>query len=156
MENNYTCAICKKQHDSLDSYLACVNACGKKLKESQRIEKLNAALNQVKQAQKYYEDKLAEFQAEYPEEYELNFGSKKPHKKPMADVTKAVTKEEWDKEQERIKDNKISGESNKSEPVKVFANINGKEAKGDDALKLLESNSDTRHLARLLVRRYNG
>lgn len=149
----YVCGICNSEYENLDGYLSCVNACGKKLKEKEEAEKrikIDAALNSVKQAKAYFEQKLSEFKDEYPEEYELNFGSKKPHKKPMADVTKAVTKEEWDKEQERIKDNKISGESNKSEPVKVFANINGKEAKGDDALKLLESNSDTRHLARLL------
>ena len=150
MENNYTCAICKKQHDSLDGYLACVNACGKKLKESQRIEKLNAALNQVKQAQKYFEQKLDEFKSEYPEEYELNFGSKNSKAKPDMDKTRAVTKEEWGKEQKRMKDNAISCESNGTESMKVFANVNGKEVEGNDALELLKSDPNTKYLAELL------
>ena len=149
----YVCGICNSEYENLDGYLSCVNTCGKKLKEKEETEKrikIDAALNSVKQAKAYYEQKLSEFKAEYPEEYELNFGLKKSYKKPIVDVTRAATKEEWKKEQEKLTDTKISSENNKSEPLKVFANINGKEAKGDDALKLLESNSDTRHLARLL------
>ena len=78
---NYTCAICGKQHDSLEAYLSCVNKCGEKLKRKEeekakqkRLEEINAALNRVKEAKKYFEEQLADFEKKYPEEYKINFG----------------------------------------------------------------------------------
>lgn len=82
MKEYYTCAICGFKYDDLDSYLACVHNCGEKLKEKQkaeekqkRLEEVNAAINRVKEAKKYFEEQLAEFEKKYPEEYEMNFAT---------------------------------------------------------------------------------
>ena len=75
----YTCGICGKEHEDRDRYLTCVTNCvaKEKIAESEakkkRLEEVNSALNRVKQAKKYYEEQLADFEKKYPEEYKINF-----------------------------------------------------------------------------------
>ena len=80
---NYTCAICGKEYSDLDAYLSCVYKCGETLRankraeeEKKRLEEINAALNRVKEAKKYFEEQLADFEKKYPVEYKMNFGAK--------------------------------------------------------------------------------
>ena len=78
MTEKYVCGICGKSYTDLDEYLDCVSKCGEKFKkerENKRLEEINAAINGVKQAKIYYEQKLKEFKEKYPEEYDMNFGS---------------------------------------------------------------------------------
>ncbi len=80
MNNKYKCSICGKEYSNVDDYLKCVTKCAADLKKNQqekeRLEKINAALNGVKQAEQYFQQKLKEFKEEYPDEYKLNFGDK--------------------------------------------------------------------------------
>lgn len=89
--NKYICSICGKGYNDLSLYLNCVRDCGyeleKKLKKEKEeaakreaeskkcAEEVNAALNGIKQAKAYYEQKLNEFKEKYPEEYVMNFGN---------------------------------------------------------------------------------
>lgn len=82
MKEKYVCDLCGKTHYELDGYVKCVVECGEKLKKLEEeeknkkyLEELNAAINGVKQAKVYYEQKLNEFKEKYPAEYELNFAS---------------------------------------------------------------------------------
>lgn len=82
MKEKYVCDLCGKTHYELDEYIKCVVGCGEKLKKLEEeeknkkyLEELNAAINGVKQAKVYYEQKLNEFKEKYPAEYELNFAS---------------------------------------------------------------------------------
>ena len=82
MEERYFCDICGKTHYDLDEYVKCVSKCVEKLKKEKaeeknkkRLEDINIALHDVKQAKEYYEQRLEEFKEKYPEEYKLNFGS---------------------------------------------------------------------------------
>lgn len=82
MKEKYVCDLCGKTHYELDEYVKCVVECGEKLKKLEEeeknkkyLEELNAAINGVKQAKVYYEQKLDEFKEKYPKEYELNFAS---------------------------------------------------------------------------------
>lgn len=82
MKEKYVCDLCGKTHYELDEYVKCVVECGEKLKKLEEeeknkkyLEELNAAINGVKQAKVYYEQKLNEFKEKYPAEYELNFAS---------------------------------------------------------------------------------
>lgn len=82
----YTCAICGKEHEDRDRYLACVTNCiaKEKIAESEakkkRLEEVNVALSKVKAAKAYYEEQLAEFEEKYPEEYKMNFGARDTEK----------------------------------------------------------------------------
>ena len=80
MKEKYVCDLCGKTHYELDGYVKCVVECGEKLKKLEEeeknkkyLEEVNAAINGVKQAKAYYEQKLNEFKEKYPAEYELNF-----------------------------------------------------------------------------------
>lgn len=82
MKEKYVCDLCGKTHYELDEYVKCVVECGEKLKKLEEeeknkkyLEEVNKALNDVKQAKVYYEQKLNEFKEKYPAEYELNFAS---------------------------------------------------------------------------------
>lgn len=82
MKEKYVCDLCGKTHYELDEYVKCVVECGEKLKKLEEeeknkkyLEELNAAINGVKQAKVYYEQKLNEFKEKYPKEYELNFAT---------------------------------------------------------------------------------
>lgn len=150
MKRTYTCAICGKEYDSLDCYLKCVTACGNKLKEKEkekaekkRIEEINAELNRVKEAKKYYEDKLNQFKEKYPEEYELNFGNINK-KKVILNKNKYKNKECAVKEKPESL-SVLYKKSNDEEPV-IKAKVNGKDVKVDELFK----DSDVRYLAELL------
>lgn len=72
----YKCSICGKEYSNLDNYLKCVSNCVEtKKKSNERLNEINAALNGVKQAKLYYEQKLKEFKENYPDEYKINFES---------------------------------------------------------------------------------
>lgn len=140
MNKIYTCGICGKEHEKLDDYLKCVTACGNKLKEEEkekaeqkRIEEINAELNRVKEAKKYYEDKLNQFKEKYPEEYELNFGNLNNKDKERA------VKEKPESLSVLYKKN------NNEEPV-IKAKVNGKDVKTDELFK----DKDIKYLAELL------
>ena len=82
MNEKYICSICGGKYNELNSYLNCVNNCCKKvekekkeLEDKKRAEEINAALYKIKQAKLKYELLLEEFRADYPEEFEINFGS---------------------------------------------------------------------------------
>ena len=47
MKNNYTCAICKKQHDSLDAYMKCVSSCYEKVQQVKEAEKLRKQMEEI-------------------------------------------------------------------------------------------------------------
>lgn len=81
MKNNYTCAICKKQHDSLDAYMKCVSSCYEKVQQVKEAEKLrkqmeeiNSYVKDIKDLKKKLERLEDEFCRKYPKEYALNFG----------------------------------------------------------------------------------
>lgn len=79
-KKKYKCDFCGKEYENHGDYVSCVVKCGKEFdkrkEEEKKCEKLNAALNHVKEAKKYYEQKLEEFKENFPEEYELNFSKK--------------------------------------------------------------------------------
>lgn len=52
----YVCAICKKEHDNIDSYLKCVTSCTKKVKDKEAAEKKARAEAEAK-AKKAKEEK---------------------------------------------------------------------------------------------------
>ena len=77
----YVCEFCQTAHKGLEDYMSCVSKCGKEWKlkkeaeeKQKRLEEVNAALNGIKEAKKYYEDLMAKFEVKYPEEYKMNFG----------------------------------------------------------------------------------
>lgn len=82
MNEKYVCDLCGTTHYDLDEYVNCVTKCGKKMKElekekiaQKRLEEVNAAIIDVKQAKELYEQKLKEFKEKFPKEYELNFAT---------------------------------------------------------------------------------
>ena len=95
--SKFTCSICGSSYDELEDYLKCVSECGNELKEEMEFAakeayktELNAAINKVKEAEKYYKDTLANFKEKYPEEYSFNFEKKKTEK---VDESKEVRNE---------------------------------------------------------------
>jgi hypothetical protein len=108
---NYICGICGTEHKDRDRYLTCVTNCvaKEKIAESEakkkRLEEVNAALNRVKQAKKYYEEQLADFKAKYPEEYKMNFKSK------CDDCNDWLSPIDEDEDEEPIIKAKIDGKS---------------------------------------------
>ena len=145
---NYVCGICGSEYESLDAYLECVAKCGETLKaeqkaeaEKKRLEEVNAAINRVKEAKKYYEEQLAKFKKEYPTEYELNFGKTEsvcPHdcKGNIEPETKAETIE-------------LTYEDNGKDKPKLSAKVNGKRV-DEKTLDNLFSDPDTRYIAKML------
>ena len=74
------CNICGTEHFDVSEYSECVAACSNKIIEERKeeenrkyLEKVNAGLTRIKQAQAYYEEQLEKFKEEFPEEYALNF-----------------------------------------------------------------------------------
>lgn len=77
MNNKFKCDICGESIIGLDEYVKHVKACADKEKaktNEEYLNKLNSAINKVKQAKAYYDDCLKEFKQKYPKEYDLNFG----------------------------------------------------------------------------------
>ena len=142
MYKRYVCSICGKGYNDLALYMDCVETCGreleKKLKKEKeeaakreaeakkRAEEVNAALNGVKQAKAYYEQKLNEFKEKYPKEYEMNFGTCE-----CSCNTGAVSKDE-NKTAHPYKSVEVEAKSDgKGDPV-INATIDGKKVKQDD------------------------
>lgn len=143
---NYVCGICGKKYESLDYYLACVAKCGEKLKaeqkaeaEKERLEKVNAALNRIKEAKKYWEDQLDKFKEEYPEEYELNFGKKDNYDDKIIKPGKTAGLG-------RIGNAELTYAKNGNDKPKITAKVNGKDVSAE---KLFED-PDCRYIAKLL------
>lgn len=142
----YKCSICGNEYKSLDDYMKCVASCGAKLKEKEeaektqkRMEEINAALNRVKEAKKYFEDQLDQFKEKYPEEYDLNFGS--PKKKKFSNDSEKVKKENYNPEMVSV-----SYEKKNNDEPDIHARVNGKDVELDE----LFSDPDVKHLAKLL------
>lgn len=144
----YVCDICGSSYTDLDEYLACVSSCCKKKKEEARkkeesrkhMEEVNAALNGVKQAKAYYDQKLSEFKEKYPEEYKLNFGEKESVKKER------VKKESSNKTPNSME---ISYETNGKEKPKFSAKINGEKVDNGVLLGMF-NDPEVKELAHLL------
>ena len=147
----YTCAICNKSYDSLESYMNCVNACGEKIKieklaEKERMKNMNLDLNKIKAAKEYYDGLLEKFKEDYPDEYKLNFReSECPHdcKGNVESETKARTKE--------VKPETIElyYEGDGKNKPKIVAKVNGEEV-DDKAVDSLLHDPETKFIAQLL------
>ena len=155
MSKKYVCSICGKGYDDLALYVDCVKNCGyeleKKLKKEKeeaakreaeskkRAEEVNAALNGVKQAKAYLEQKMNEFKEKYPEEYRMNFGA-----------TECDCDNVSEKQVKRVE---VSVKSDgKGKPV-VNATINGKNAGSEEVDKYLNKlleDTDTNWIAKML------
>ena len=145
MNEKYVCGICGTEYNTLDLYLDCVSQCGEKLKKEReeaenkkRLEELNAALNGVKQAKEYYEQRLEEFKEKYPEEYKLNFASEGCHGDCKC------------KSNEKDSPKKIEVKmTNDGKESKIDAKVNGKKV-DDDYIKKLFDDPETRYFAKML------
>lgn len=136
----YKCGICGKTYGTLDAYMDCVAHCGAKLKEKEeaekaqkRMEKINAALNHVKEAKKYYEDQLKQFEEKYPEEYDLNFGSLKEESCSFEDEPKTESVS-------------VSYSKKNDEEPNICARVNGKDVSPEE----LFADPDVKYIAKLL------
>lgn len=153
IKKNYVCGICGKEYEDLNDYLSCVAKCGETVKaeqkakeEKERLEKLNAALNGVKQAKKYYEEQLAKFEAEYPEEYKLNFGG---HTCKCAKSKDTKIKSSNLVGFGRAGDAEFTYEQRGNDKPKITAKVNGKDV-NDENLAALFDDPDCRYIAKML------
>ena len=145
--SNFVCGICSKEHNNLSDYMACVAHCGAQVKaaqkveeEKKRLEKMNVALNRIKEAKKYYEEQLEKFKKEYPEEYKLNFGEKHNCSNGTCKCSDIKPKSETVE---------LSYESDGKNKPKMTAKVNGKDVT-DEALKSLLDDPETKFIAQLL------
>jgi predicted nucleic acid-binding Zn ribbon protein len=147
----FTCAICGTEYETLEDYMACVSECGEIMKakqkaedEKKRLEKMNTSLNRVKEAKKYFEEQLAKFEKEYPEEYKLNFGKNDKCSNDTCKCSKADIKSD-------IKTDTIelSYEGNGKDKPKINCKINGKDA-DDETLDDLLNDPETKYIAKML------
>ena len=159
-ERRYVCNLCGKYHFDLDAFLNCVSSCGEKMKKEieeeknkKRMEEINAALNGVKQAKKYYEDKLNEFKTKYPEEYEVNFGECdcgsgcKCHEEKEETGT-YVNEDKLPDWATKANTFEYSYQNNGKDEPKVSVRLNGKEV--PNPLEKLLADPNTKHIAELL------
>lgn len=144
--SNFICGICGIKHTDLDSYLKCVAKCGETLKaeqkaeaEKERLIQMNAALNRTKEAKKYYEEQLAKFEKEYPEEYKLNFGGH----------TCKCSKSNDTKSDVKTETIELSYESNGKDKPKMTAKVNGKDV-DSKAIESLLDDPETKYIAKML------
>lgn len=163
-EKRYICGICGKEHIGLDAYLECVAKCGEKLKKEREAEKekkhaeeVNAALNGVKQAKIYYEQKMKEFKEKYPEEYKLNFGETHTCKVDGSTIstdsysTKPnTTTVAHNSNKDKLESVEFLYEKDGKDEPKISAKVNGKEVAEKDILSKLEADPDTKFIAQLL------
>jgi predicted nucleic acid-binding Zn ribbon protein len=152
----FTCAICGTEYKTLEDYMACVSECGEIMKakqkaedEKKRLEKMNSALNAVKQAKKYYEEQLAKFEKEYPEEYKLNFGESHKCSNDTCKCSKTDGTKTDNKSGIKSETIELSYESDGKNKPKMSAKINGKEV-DDKALDSLFDDPDCRYIAKML------
>lgn len=146
IKKNYVCGICGKEYFDLDAYMKCVSKCGENAKatlkaeaEKARLEKLNADLNKVKEAKKYYEEQLAWFKSEYPEEYKFNFGGH----------TCKCSKSKDTKSDIKTETIELSYEDNGKDKPKMTAKVNGKDV-DNKTLENLFDDPDCRYIAKML------
>lgn len=149
---SYVCGICGKEYFDLNQYMECVSKCGENAKatlkaeaEKARLEKMNAALNRVKEAKKYFEEQLEKFEKEYPEEYKLNFGES--HK--CSNDTCKCSKTDSTKSDIKTETIKLYYEDNGKDKPKMSAKINGKEV-DDKTLGSMFDDPDCRYIAKML------
>lgn len=148
MNKTYTCGICGQKFDEVLEYGTHVSKCVERLKkkeeaekEQKRMEELNAALNRVKEAKKYFEDQLDQFKEKYPEEYELNFVTKKKF-----NIDKDVKSEKVKKENYNPESIKILYSKKNDEKPDIHAKVNGKDVELDE----LFTDPDVKSLCKLL------
>jgi hypothetical protein len=136
----YICEFCQTAHETLDDYMTCVAKCGEDWKakkaaeeKQKRLEEVNASLNRIKEAKKYYEEQLEKFEKEYPEEYKLNFGKNTCRCKDSDKNTKSETVE-------------FSYKNNGKDEPKVNAKVNGE----DVSINRLLSDPYCKYIAKML------
>lgn len=169
MKEKFICSICKSEHTDLTSYMNCVTTCCERVKKEnaeaeakKRAEEVNAALNGIKQAKAYWEQKIEEFKEKYPEEYEMNFGTRCYCKNNLDDEHYwDEGDEDWwlpestkpSKPSKPYKSVEVSVKSDgKGEPV-VNATINGKKAGNEEVDKYLNKlleDPETNWIAKML------
>lgn len=163
MNEKYVCGFCGKTHYDIDAYMNCVSKCGnsfkKKIDEEKQkkyLDELNASINAVKQAKKYYEDKLNEFKTKYPKEYEINFAEtcscSSECKCNHEEKTETYVNPNLDKVPDWMKHSnsmEFSYENNGKDKPKMSAKLNGKKVK-DDELARLFAKTGTKELAEML------
>ena len=145
MNEKYVCGICGTEYTVLNLYLDCVSQCGEKAKKEReeaenkkRLNELNIALHDVKQAKEYYEQRLEEFKEKYPEEYELNFASEGCHGDCKC------------KSNEKDSPKKIEVKmTNDGKESKIDAKVNGEKV-NDDSIKKLFDDPQIKYLSRML------
>lgn len=164
MKNNYTCAICKKQHDSLDAYMKCVSSCYEKVQQVKEAEKLrkqmeeiNSYVKDIKDLKKKLERLEDEFCRKYPKEYALNFGEVTyDETKCDADCDSCAHCESCDDSEhdcnkslnDWLKSIEVSVQSD-GKDKKLKATVNGKEV-GSSELKNLKNNPEIGFLMDML------
>ena len=166
MKEKFVCSICGSEHTDLTSYMNCVTTCCERVKKEKeaeakkRTEEVNAALNGIKQAKAYWEQKLKEFKEKYPEEYEMNFGTRCSCKNNLdvEDYWDGGDEDWWSpqpfKQSKPYKSVEVSVKSDgKGEPV-VNATINGKKACNEEVNKYLNKlleDPETNWIAKMLM-----
>lgn len=158
MTERYTCGFCGATHDNADDYFKCVSSCRDILKkqieeekQQKYLEELNADINRVKQAEKYYKEKLEEFKLKYPKEYELNFSPTCSsdctcHKEKTETYVNEDNLPNWTTQSNSLE---FSYENNGKDEPKMSAKVNGKEV-DDDIIRRLLIHPDVNDLARIL------
>ena len=140
MKGKFICNICGKDHNDLNDYASCVSTCyEKKIREKET----KIALNELKQAKAYYEQKLKEFKEKYPKEYDLNFGEN-----VSCESCKSYDCEEKTSD-DLFNTIAVSITDDGDGKPKVDARVNGKKV-DDDTLSKLFDDPDTRYIAKML------
>ena len=155
----YFCNVCGGEYDNMDDYLACVTKCVQSEKSKEKLEKVNAYLDDIKKTESHLKEVMDKFKKEYPDEFYMNFGTQEceenvEHKCSCDDNggCKCKEKEETKEEKESVKAKPRSMEfyyekDGKNEP-KMTAKVNGKEV-DKEAMKDLYKDSDAQYLMRL-------
>ena len=85
METTYICGFCGAAYNDITEYMQCVCSCHDKFKkkeeaekEKKRIEEINTYIKKIKNMRRDLNSLELDFYKKYSEEYELNFGTKKP------------------------------------------------------------------------------
>lgn len=154
IQKNYVCGLCGKTHYELDEYLACVAKCGAELKareeaeaKQKHLEEVNSALNGIKEAKKYYEDLMAKFKMNFPEEYILNFGHLDTEKcgSECKDCGNNCSDRKSEPKQQSTSKSFMYKSNGEDKPT-IKAKVNAK----DVTLEKLFEDEDCKYLAKLL------
>lgn len=150
MEGTFVCGICGRICNTLSDYMEHVNKCSVRVmkeeaEKKERLEKLNAEIEEVKKAKAV----IAKFKKEHPEEYNLNFGghcSCGKHKEenthgtnvPVQPTVPKMPKElkkKRDAEKEVPETVELFFEDDGNGKPKLYGKINGEEVDFNDAVK---------------------